>query len=94
MSTRLFVGNLSFDTNELELRDLFGQLGEIVEVKVVTDRDTGRSRGFAFVEMTNAGDADKAISELNGRELAGRAIKVNQAESRESRGSASRGGHR
>ena len=54
MSTRLFVGNLSFDTNELELRDLFGQLGGVVEAKVVTDRETGRSRGFAFVEMTNA----------------------------------------
>jgi RNA recognition motif-containing protein len=94
MSTRLFVGNLSFDTNELELRDLFGQSGEIVEVKVVTDRDTGRSRGFAFVEMTKAEDADKAISELNGRELGGRAIKVSQAESRDSRGKSSKGGRR
>jgi RNA recognition motif-containing protein len=85
MSTRLFVGNLSFDTNELELRDLFGQLGGVVEAKVVTDRETGRSRGFAFVEMTNAEEANKAISELNGRELAGRTLKVNQAESRGSK---------
>ena len=94
MSTRLFVGNLSFETNELELRDVFGQLGEIVEVKVVTDRDTGRSRGFAFVEMSDAGAADRAISELNGRDLAGRAIRVSQAESRETRGRSSKGGRR
>jgi cold-inducible RNA-binding protein len=82
MSTRLFVGNLSFETNEVELRDLFGQLGGIVEVKVVTDRETGRSRGFAFVEMTSADEATNAISELNGREFSGRTLKVNQAESR------------
>lgn len=94
MSARLFVGNLSFDTNELELRDLFGQYGELVEVKVVSDRETGRPRGFAFVEMTNAEAANKAISELDGRELGGRTIKVNPAEARPPRAARSTGGGR
>jgi RNA recognition motif-containing protein len=94
MSTRLFVGNLSFDTNELELREVFGQSGQVVEAKVVTDRETGRSRGFAFVEMSSADEADKAISELNGRELGGRTLKVNQAESRPPRSSPSASGRR
>src|SRR5215831_11474524 len=92
MSTRLFVGNLSFDTNELELRDLFGQLGQVAEVKVVTDRDTGRPRGFAFVEMSSPDEAQKAIAELNGRELGGRTIKVNEAEARPARGGGGGGG--
>ena|SRR5436190_8646411 len=96
MGTRLFVGNLSYETNEVELRDLFTALGNVVEVKVVTDRDTGRSRGFAFVEMSNDGEATKAISELNGREMGGRTLKVNEAESRAPRagGSQSAGGRR
>ena len=91
MSTRLFVGNLSFDTKEVELRDLFGQSGQILEVKVVIDRDTGRSRGFAFVEMSSAEEADKAIGELNGRELAGRPLRVSQAESLPQGGKPSKG---
>jgi RNA recognition motif-containing protein len=90
MSTRLFVGNVSFDTNERELRDLFGQLGEVVDVKVVIDRETGRPRGFAFVEMSSADEASKAISETNGRELGGRTLKVNQAESRPPRANSSK----
>jgi cold-inducible RNA-binding protein len=95
MSTRLFVGNLSYETNELELRDIFTQMGNVLEVKVVTDRDTGRSRGFAFVEMSNAGEATKAIAEVNGRELGGRTLKVNEAESRAPRaGGQSAGGRR
>jgi RNA recognition motif-containing protein len=94
MSTRLFVGNLSFGTNELELRDVFGQSGQVLEVKLVTDRETGRSRGFAFVEMSSADEADKAISELNGRELGGRTLKVNQAESRPARSNPSASGRR
>jgi RNA recognition motif-containing protein len=85
MGARLFVGNLSFDTNELQLRDLFGQSGTIVDLKVVMDRETGRSRGFAFVEMSSADEARQAISELNGRELDGRTLKVNEAEERGSR---------
>lgn len=82
MSARLYVGNLSFGTTELELRELFGQSGQVVEVKLVTDRETGRSRGFAFVEMSTAAEADKATAELNGRELGGRTLKINEAESR------------
>ncbi len=94
MSTRLFVGNLSFETNELDLRGLFGPLGNILEVKVVTERETGRSRGFAFLEMSSADDADKAIFELNGRELGGRTLKVSQAESRPQRSAPSTSGRR
>jgi RNA recognition motif-containing protein len=94
MSTRLFVGNLSFDTNEQDLRDVFGQTGTVVDVKVVTDRETGRPRGFAFVEMSSAGEASQAIEQVNGRELAGRTIKVNEAEVRPPRARASNGGNR
>jgi RNA recognition motif-containing protein len=85
MSTRLFVGNLSFDTNEQELREIFGQMGTVVEVKVVTDRDTGRPRGFGFIEMGSAAEATQAIQQLNGRELGGRTLKVNEAEERQAR---------
>jgi RNA recognition motif-containing protein len=97
MSKRLFIGNLSFETNELELRDLFGLNGTVVDLKVVTDRDTGRSRGFAFVEMSSQDEATTAISELNGREFGGRTIKVNEAEERGARagsGSGSASGSR
>jgi RNA recognition motif-containing protein len=95
MSKRLFIGNLSFDTNELELRDLFTQNGTVVDLKVVTDRETGRSRGFAFVEMSSQDEATNAISELNGREFGGRTIKVNEAEERGARsGSGSGSGSR
>src|SRR5689334_17769115 len=84
MRARLFVGNLSFETNELQLRDLFAQLGQVLDVKVVTDRESGRSRGFAFIDMINAEDADKAIAEFNGRELDGRTLRVSEAASRAS----------
>ena len=95
MSKRLFIGNLSFDTNELELRDLFTQNGTVVDLKVVTDRETGRSRGFAFVEMSSQDEANTAISELNGREFGGRTIKVNEAEERGARaGGSGSGGQR
>ena len=82
MGKRLFVGNLSFETNELELRDLFAQNGTVVDLKVVTDRETGRSRGFAFVEMSSDGEASEAISQLNGREFGGRTLKVDEAAER------------
>ena len=75
----LFVGNMSFQTTESELRSLFEPFGEITRINVVTDRDTGRARGFAFVEMTNDGEAAGAISALNGKEVAGRALNVNEA---------------
>ena len=92
MGTRLFVGNLSFDTNELQLRDLFGQAGTVAEVKVVTDRETGRPRGFAFVEMSSPAEASAAIEQFNGRELDGRTLKVNEAEARPPRARADGGG--
>jgi len=89
----LFVGNIPHSTTEAELRSLFVPHGAVERVSVVTDRDTGRSRGFAFVEMTDAGAADKAVAALNGSDLGGRPMKVNEARPKEkSSGSGSRGG--
>jgi RNA recognition motif-containing protein len=82
----LYVGNLSFNTTEVELRDLFGQHGTVTETKMVSDRETGRPRGFAFVEMGSEQEAKLAIDELNGRELGGRALTVNEAQERSSGG--------
>ncbi len=76
---KLFVGNLNFQTTESELRSLFEPFGSVGEVHVVTDRDTGRARGFAFVEMTDDESAEKAIAALNGKEMNGRALNVNEA---------------
>jgi RNA recognition motif-containing protein len=76
---RLFVGNLSFHTTDAELRTLFEQFGEVGSVEVPKDRDTGRARGFAFVEMLNDEDAGKAMAGLNGQEVQGRALNVNEA---------------
>ncbi len=75
----LYVGNLPHSTTEAELRGVFEAHGAVEKVTLVTDRDTGRSRGFAFVEMTNAGDADKAIAALNGKDLGGRPLTINEA---------------
>ena len=75
----LYVGNLPHSTTEAELRNLFQPYGEVEKVSVVTDRETGRARGFAFVEMTNSGEAEKAVAALNGTELGGRALKINEA---------------
>ena len=75
----IYVGNLSFTTTEDELRQAFSQHGAVSEVKIVTDRETGRPRGFAFVEMSNNNEAANAIKELNFREIGGRAITVNEA---------------
>jgi RNA recognition motif-containing protein len=82
MSKRLYVGNLSYDTTESDLRDLFAQSGTVVDLKVMMDRETGRARGFAFVEMSSEDESRNAISQFNGRELAGRTLKVNEAEDR------------
>lgn len=83
MGTRLYVGNLPFSTDESALRALFEQNGrKVEEVKLITDRDTGRPRGFGFVEMGSSEDADQAISELNGYQLDGRALTVNEARER------------
>ena len=80
--TNIFVGNLSFQTTQDDLHAAFSQYGEVERVSVVTDRDTGRSRGFAFVEMASSSDAETAISRLNGTELNGRTINVNEARPR------------
>lgn len=77
--TNIFVGNLSFQTTQDELREVFSHYGSVERVNVVTDRDSGQSRGFAFVEMTERNDAETAISVLNGWELNGRALNVNEA---------------
>ena len=75
----IFVGNLSFDATENAVRALFEAYGSVERVSIVTDRDTGRAKGFGFVEMSANADADRAIAELNGRELDGRALNVNEA---------------
>lgn len=75
----LYVGNLPHSTTETELRNLFTAYGEVEKVSIVTDRETGRARGFAFVEMTNAGEAEKAIAALDGSDLGGRTLKINEA---------------
>jgi len=75
----LFVGNLSFTATEDELRDLFSAFGEVQQVRIMTDRDTGKSRGFGFVEIADDEAAAKAITELNGKELGGRALTINEA---------------
>jgi len=91
----LFVGNMSFSTTEGDLRSIFEPFGEITRVNVVTDRDTGRARGFAFVEMTNDEEAAKAIAALNGKEVDGRALNVNEARPKTDRGDrGDRGGGR
>jgi cold-inducible RNA-binding protein len=93
--TRLYVGNLSFNTNEDTLRQAFEQGGKkVVEVKIVTDRDTGRPRGFGFVEMASAEDAQAAISEWDGQQLDGRNLKVNEAQERSGGGGGGGGGGR
>ncbi len=87
----LFVGNMNFDTTEGELRSIFEPYGEITSINIITDRDTGRPRGFGFVELADDGEAAKAITELNGKELGGRALNVNEAKPRPER-SGPRGG--
>lgn len=87
----IFVGNLDFAANESSIRELFAPYGNVERVNLVTDRDTGRSRGFAFVEMTDAAEADRAIAALNGRDLDGRSLNINEARPKTERGG-SRGG--
>jgi len=87
---KIYVGNLAWGATEAELRDLFSSYGEVASVAIITDRDTGRSRGFGFVELD--GDADKAISELDGRDLGGRALRVNEAQDKRGGGGGGGGG--
>jgi cold-inducible RNA-binding protein len=88
----IFVGNLSFNTNEDELRQLFESYGQVDRVSIMTDRDTGRSRGFGFVEMASNEDGEKAITALNGSQVGGRTINVNEARPKTERAGGGGGG--
>ena len=87
---KIYVGNLSFDSNDQDLAAVFKEFGDVSSATVVLDRDTGRSRGFGFVEMSDDSAAMKAIQGVNGREVDGRALNVNEARPREPRGGGSR----
>jgi RNA recognition motif-containing protein len=92
MEAKLYVGNLSYDTTEDDLRTLFAQAGNVSTVTLIKDRDTGRSKGFAFVEMNTQAEAEQAIKLLNGKNFEDRELKVNIARPREERGSTGYGG--
>jgi RNA recognition motif-containing protein len=91
--TNIFVGNLNFRTTQEELQEAFAQFGAVERVNIVTDRDTGQSRGFAFVEMTDSQEAANAIAQLNGAQLNGRAMNVNEARPKPAGGGGGRGGY-
>lgn len=86
---KLYVGNLSFDTSAQNLEQIFGEFGTVESTNLIEDRDTGRSRGFAFVEMSSEEEGNDAISKLNGKEIDGRELKVNLAKPRENRSAGS-----
>jgi RNA recognition motif-containing protein len=92
MGKRLYVGNLSYGVTEADLREVFAEAGDVVDVKVVLDRDTGRPRGFAFVELGSDGEATRAIEVLNGREVQGRAMNISEARERSGGGGGGGGG--
>ncbi|HED53573.1 MAG TPA: RNA-binding protein [Phycisphaerales bacterium] len=92
--TKLYVGNLSYDTSESELRELFAQHGEVTSATLVMDRETGRPRGFGFVEFADAANAKSAIEALNGQNVGGRDLTVNEARPREPRSGGGGGGYR
>lgn len=95
MTKKLYVGNLSYNSMEDDVRDLFAEVGDVVSVTIITDRDTGRSKGFGFVEMDSENTAQDAIARLNGRELDGRTLTVSEARPpREHSGGGGRGGDR
>jgi RNA recognition motif-containing protein len=81
----IYVGNLSYTLEESELQDAFAEFGEVSSVKILTDRETGRSRGFGFVEMPNQAEGEAAVAQLNGKDVGGRALRVNEARPREER---------
>ena len=89
---KLYVGNLSYDTTDSDLQRLFEEFGTVVSAQVITDRETGRSKGFGFVEMGSDQEAQAAIHALNGKDVGGRALNVNEARPREERGGGRRGG--
>ncbi len=86
----IYVGNLSFESTEEELRGLFAEHGEVIKVNIITDRDTGRPRGFGFVEMADENSGRTAIEKINGREVGGRTLTVNEAKARAARGGGGR----
>jgi RNA recognition motif-containing protein len=92
MATKLYVGNLSYSTTEQDLSRLFGESGTVVSAQVITDRETGQPRGFAFVEMSSDAEAQAAIAANNGKNVDGRALAVNESRPREGGGGGSRGG--
>jgi RNA recognition motif-containing protein len=92
MGKKLYVGNLSYQVDSSELEQLFAQHGQVVSAQIINDRDTGRSKGFGFVEMANDDEAEAAIAALNGQEHGGRALTVNEARPREDRGGGGGGG--
>jgi RNA recognition motif-containing protein len=92
VAKKMYVGNLSYSTNEDELRRIFEEHGTVVSAQVIMDRETGRSKGFAFVEMSSDQEAQAAISALDGKEMGGRVLKVNEARPREDRGGGGGGG--
>ncbi len=92
MGRKLFVGNLSFQTTSADLEALFAEVGSCESASVITDRDSGRSRGFGFVEMASNDEAQKAIAALNGRDVQGRQLNVSEAKERSDRGGGGRGG--
>ena len=92
MSMKLYVGNLSFQTSAEDLQELFAQAGTVESANVIEDRDTGRSRGFGFVEMSSKEEGEAAIAQLNGKEVGGRSLTVNEAKPRENSGGGGRGG--
>ncbi len=96
MSMKLYVGNLSFNTSNQDLNELFGSVGTVESTNIIEDRETGRSRGFGFVEMSSKEEGQSAIEQLNGKEIDGRELKVNEAKPQENRGGGGggRGGDR
>ena len=94
MAKNLYCGNLSFNVSSSDLEQLFSQFGSVASAQVIADRDTGRSKGFGFVEMSNDAEAQTAINELNDSDYGGRPLKVNEARPREDRGGRAGGGHR
>ena len=93
MSMKLYVGNLSFNTSTQDLEKIFGEIGTVESTHIIEDRETGRSRGFGFVEMANNQEGQNAISQLDGKEIDGRSLKVNEAKPRENRNGDGFGGN-
>ena len=91
---KIYIGNLSFNSTEVELRDAFAEYGEVTDVNVISDKFTGKPRGFAFIEMSDSGEAQTAIAEMNGKDFGGRNLNVNEAKPREAGGRGGGGGYR